>query len=46
MYWLDEKMRWEHVNTEMPNARANHCMVQINDCEVALIGGSAEGIDI
>ena len=39
MYWLDEDMTWETVPDEMDEARINHCQVQINDCEIAFIGG-------
>ena len=39
MYWLDEDMTWETVPDEMQEARINHCQVQINDCEIAFIGG-------
>jgi N-acetylneuraminic acid mutarotase len=39
MYVLDKGMNWEQLDTDMPNQRSQHCMVQINDCEVALIGG-------
>lgn len=40
MWWLDEDLRWSHMDTVMPTARKGHCSVQINSCEVALIGGS------
>ena len=40
MYLMKDNLRWEmleHIQT--PRLRAAHCMVQINECEVALIGG-------
>jgi hypothetical protein len=43
MYWLDEDMKWRQTQTDMPNERFDHCMVQINDCEIALIGGETSG---
>ena len=39
MYWLDEDMTWETVPDEMEEPRIDHCQVQINDCEIAFIGG-------
>lgn len=44
VYLLNKHFRWDELNTEMPNERSGHCMVQINDCEVAFIGGSSESI--
>merc|ERR1712079_114486 len=38
-YWLDEDMTWETVPDEMEEPRIDHCQVQINDCEIAFIGG-------
>ena len=37
---LKEDLTWEMVNTQVPIEIHGHCAVQINDCEVALIGGN------
>ena len=46
MSWLYEDvhlgtgaLHWEEGHDELPEERANHCQLQINDCEVAFIGG-------
>lgn len=39
MYWLDDHLQWELISDEMQQERINHCQVQINDCEIAFIGG-------
>ena len=39
LYWLDEELRWTCLDTAMPTAKSYHCSIQINDCEIALIGG-------
>ena len=39
LYWLDEHLRWTCLDTAMPTAKSYHCSVQINDCEIAFIGG-------
>ena len=39
LYALDESLKWATVNTELPEERIKHCQVQINDCEIAFIGG-------
>ena len=36
---LREDLTWEMINTQVPIEIHGHCAVQINDCEVALIGG-------
>ena len=36
---LGEDLKWEMVNTQVPIEMHGHCAVQINDCEIALIGG-------
>ena len=36
---LKEDLTWDNINTETPIEIYGHCTVQINDCEVALIGG-------
>jgi len=36
---LKEDLTWDTINTETPVEIYGHCTVQINDCEVALIGG-------
>ena len=48
LYWLDEHLRWTELDTMMPQAKSYHCSVQINDCEIAIIGGTdaATAIDI
>ena len=40
LYWLDEHLRWTTLDTAMPSPKSYHCSVQINDCEIAIIGGS------
>merc|ERR1712156_507109 len=40
LYWLDEHLRWTELDTMMPEAKSYHCSVQINDCEIAIIGGT------
>ena len=37
---MTDHFRWEDMNAVMPTPRSGHCMVQINDLEVAFIGGS------
>lgn len=43
MYIMMHDLRWDTVPTVMPRHRSGHCSVQINDCEIALIGGG-EGV--
>jgi hypothetical protein len=40
LYWLDEHLRWTTLDTALPTPLSYHCSVQINDCEIAIIGGS------
>jgi len=40
LYMMTDHFRWEDMNAVMPTPRSGHCMVQINDLEVAFIGGS------
>ena len=40
LYWLDEHLRWTTLDTAMPSPKSYHCSVQINDCEIAIIGGT------
>ena len=42
MYWLDDHLQWELISDEMQQERINHCQVQINDCEIAFIGGQVD----
>jgi len=37
---MTDHFRWEDLKAVMPVPRSGHCMVQINEDEVALIGGS------
>lgn len=46
MFWLyedehigTERVHWDYLSDELPESRSKHCQVQINDCEVAFIGG-------
>ena len=46
MFWLyedyhlgTEAVHWDFLSDELPESRAKHCQLQINDCEVAFIGG-------
>ena len=39
MYMMNENMVWTDVGVAMPEFRKSHCQVQINDCEIAFIGG-------
>ena len=36
---MNENMVWTDVGVAMPEKRKGHCQVQINDCEIAFIGG-------
>ena len=40
MYWLKDRIYWERVEDDLEHERVSHCQVQINDCEVAFIGGT------
>ena len=41
LWLLKENLRWEALdNVVLPRKRGAHCMVQINNYEVAFIGGS------
>jgi len=40
LYMMTDHFRWEDLKAVMPVPRSGHCMVQINEDEVALIGGS------
>jgi carbonic anhydrase len=40
LYWLDEHLRWTTLDTALPTPLSYHCSVQINDCEIAIIGGT------
>ena len=42
---LKEDLTWDTLNTETPVEIFGHCIVQINDCEVALIGGTVGPTD-
>jgi len=39
IHWGTSAFHWETISDELPEERYNHCQVQINDCEVAFIGG-------
>ena len=39
LYAMDMTLKWATVNSELPEEREKHCQVQINDCEIAFIGG-------
>ena len=45
MYMMNENMVWADIGVAMPAERINHCQVQINDCEIAFIGGE-RGTDV
>ena len=45
MYWLKDRIYWERVEDDLEHERVSHCQVQINDCEVAFIGGQ-RGTDV
>ena len=45
MYLLNENMLWETIQDHMEVGRVNHCQIQINDLEVAFIGGERDGYD-
>ncbi len=40
-HFLDEDLQWSE-GPPLRNPRYGHCMVQIDDCKVAVIGGSAD----
>ena len=45
MYMMNENMVWADIGVALPAERINHCQVQINDCEIAFIGGE-RGSDV
>ena len=40
IYQMDSGFEWTTLDTQMPRARLAHCTVQINENEIAFIGGS------
>ena len=40
LYRMDSNFEWTTLDTDMPRARLAHCTVQINENEIAFIGGS------
>ena len=40
VYQMDSGFEWTTLDTQMPRARLAHCTVQINENEIAFIGGS------
>ena len=42
LYAMDMTLKWATVNSELPEEREKHCQVQINDCEIAFIGGQVD----
>ena len=40
LYHMDSSLEWTTLDTTMPRARLAHCTVQINENEIAFIGGS------
>ena len=45
MYALNENLVWSTLTSELPETRFGHCQIQINDCEVAFIGGLIDYIN-
>ena len=45
IYFLDENFIWTTEGSELPTERIKHCSIQINDCEVAFIGGERGDIN-
>ena len=39
IYLLDEQFQWTTEAAKLPTDRFKHCSIQINNCEVAFIGG-------
>ena len=39
IYFLDEQFQWTTEAAKLPTDRFKHCSIQINNCEVAFIGG-------
>ena len=42
MYKMGSDFKWEQIFAPI-SIRESHCMVQISDCEIALIGGTDDG---